>query len=87
MAVRDSKHYTGLTHCQSRQKEAFAFHFNMSLTAINVARAFARQDKRKLSVAKVKTLIHNAMMIHRFSVLSPCATQSSVTTREICEPL
>jgi hypothetical protein len=46
--LRDSKQYTGLTHCQSRQKEALAFHFNMSLTAVNVARAFARQDKRNL---------------------------------------
>ena len=35
--LRDSKQYTGLTHCQSHQKEALAFHFNMSLTAINVA--------------------------------------------------
>lgn len=68
--LRDGKQFTGLTHCQSRQKEALAFHFNMSLTAINVARAFARQDERGLSVANVKTLVHNAMMLRRFSVLS-----------------
>jgi len=68
--LRDGKQFTGLTHCQSRQKEALAFHFNMSLTAINVARAFARQDESGLSVANVKTLVHNAMMLRRFSVLS-----------------
>jgi IS4 transposase len=68
--LRDGKQFTGLTHCQSRQKEALAFHFNMSLTAVNVARAFARQDKKQLSVANVKTLIHYAMMIRRFFMLS-----------------
>ena len=85
--LRDSKQYTGLTHCQSRQKEALAFHFNMSLTAINVARAFARQDKRNLSVANVKTLIHNAMMIHRFSVLSGKLPNKLLNTNDFKELL
>lgn len=35
-----------------------------------MARAFARQDKRNLSMANVKTLIHNAMTILRISVFS-----------------
>ena len=85
--LRDSKQYTGLVHCQSRQKEALAFHFNMSLTAINVARAFARQDKRALSVANVKTLIHNAMMIHRFSVLSGKLPNKLLNTNDFKELL
>lgn len=85
--LRDSKQYTGLTHCQSRQKEALAFHFNMSLTAINVARAFARQDKKNLSVASVKTLIHNAMMIHRFSVLSGKLPNRLLNTNDFKELL
>ena len=85
--LRDSKQYTGLTHCQSRHKEALAFHFNMSLTAINVARAFARQDKRNLSVANVKTLIHNAMMIHRFSVLSGKLPNKLLNTNDFKELL
>ena len=47
--LRDSKQYTGLTHCQSRQKEALAFHFNMSLTAINVARVHIPEHTRSIS--------------------------------------
>lgn len=85
--LRDSKQYTGLTHCQSLQKEALAFHFNMSLTTINVARAFARQDKKDLSVDSVKTLIHNAMMIHRFSVLSGKLPNRLLNTNDFKELL
>lgn len=85
--LRDGKQFTGLTHCQSRQKEALAFHFNMSLTAINVARAFARQDKKELSVANVKTLVHNAMMLHRFSVLSGKLPNRLLNTNDFKELL
>ena len=85
--LRDGKQHTALTHCQSRQKEALAFHLNMSLTAINVARAFARQDKRELSVANVKTLVHNAMMLHRFSVLSGKMPNRLLNTNDFKELL
>ena len=59
----------------------------MSLTAINVARAFARQEKKDLSVASVKTLIHNAMMIHRFSVLSGKLPNRLLNTNDFKELL
>ena len=85
--LRDSKQYTGLTHSQSRQKQALAFHFNMSLTAINVARAFARQEMNNLSVANCKTLIHNAMMMHRFSVLSGKLPNKLLNTNDFKELL
>jgi len=35
---RDAKQFTGLTHCQSRKDVRLDFHFNLSLTALNVAR-------------------------------------------------
>lgn len=41
---RDAKQFTGLTHCQARQEQKLDFHFNLSLTAINVA-----QVQRKLN--------------------------------------
>ena len=85
--LRDGKRYTGLTHCQSRQKQALAFHFNMSLSAINVVRALARHDKGNLSVANVKTLIHNAIMIHRFSVLSGKSPNKLLNTNDFKELL
>ncbi len=63
---RDSKQFMGLTHCQARSKEALSFAFNMSLTSINVAREFARQNHMDLSIGSIKTLLHNAAMLERF---------------------
>ncbi|MBQ0088146.1 MAG: hypothetical protein KBT27_02300 [Prevotellaceae bacterium] len=42
------------------------FAFNLSLSAINVAKAFCRQYNKDYSIADVKLLIHNAIMIERF---------------------
>lgn len=67
---RDAKQFTGLTHCQARNKEALAFAFNMSLSSINVARAYARQENVNLSVGSTKTLLHNAAMVDRFIAMS-----------------
>jgi IS4 transposase len=63
--LRDAKQFTGLTHCQSRKKNSLEFAFNMSLSTINVARAFARENNMELSMANIKTLIHNNMMLRR----------------------
>ena len=67
---RDAKQFTGLTHCQARNKEALSFAFNASLTSVNLARAFARQQGMELSVGSAKTLLHNAAMVDRFIAMS-----------------
>ena len=67
---RDAKQFTGLTHCQARNREALSFAFNASLTSVNVARAFARQQGLELSVGSTKTLLHNAAMVDRFISMS-----------------
>ena len=67
---RDAKQFTGLTHCQARNKEALSFAFNASLTSVNLARAFARQQGMVLSVGSTKTLLHNAAMVDRFIAMS-----------------
>ncbi len=36
---RDARQFTGLTPCQSRQKDRWHVHFNLSCRAINLARA------------------------------------------------
>jgi len=36
---RDAKQFTGLTHCQSRQKQRLHFHFNLTCSAINLVNA------------------------------------------------
>ena len=63
---RDAKQFTGLTHCQTKNNEALSFAINASLTSINLARAFARQQGMDLSVGSTKTLLHNAAMVDRF---------------------
>ena len=67
---RDAKQFTGLTHCQARNKEALSFAFNASLTSVNLARAFARQHGMDLSVGSTKTMLHNAAMVDRFIAMS-----------------
>ena len=67
---RDAKQFTGLTHCQARNKEVLSFAFNASLTSVNLARAFARQHGMGLSVGSTKTLLHNAAMVDRFIAMS-----------------
>ena len=42
------------------------FAFNLSLAAINVAKAFAKEQKLNLSIADSKLLMHNVMMIQSF---------------------
>ena len=63
---RDAKQFTGLTHCQARDTQAMDFAFNLSLSAINVAKAFCKQYGEDYSIADVKLLMHNAMMLDRF---------------------
>ncbi len=35
---RDAKQFTGLTHCQARNAKSLSFHFNSSLSAVNIAK-------------------------------------------------
>ncbi|MCR5325439.1 MAG: transposase, partial [Bacteroidales bacterium] len=46
------------------------FAFNASLSSVNVARAYARQQGHNLSVGSTKTLLHNAAMVDRFIAMS-----------------
>lgn len=71
---RDSKQYTGLTHCQARSKNKLSFHFNIALTAIGVAKAahYLKENqqnlnqKKPLSIADIKTLYFNELMLDLF---------------------
>jgi len=85
--LRDAKQFTGLCHCQSRKKEKLDFAFNCSLTAINVAREFARRHNESLSVAGVKTLMHNAMMLKLFFKMSGHKPNKLLNTNDFKELL
>lgn len=69
--IRDGKQHTGLTHCQARSIEKLDFHFNASLTAVNLAKitqnpTMENQQNKPFSMANVKTLKFNELMLNRF---------------------
>jgi len=68
---RDAKQHTGLTNCQARGKEKLHFHFNMSLTAVSVARAvhwfsIEKEKRKEFSLTDIKTMNYNALLLNRF---------------------
>ncbi|MEM9548917.1 MAG: transposase [Bacteroidota bacterium] len=71
---RDSKQYTGLEHCQSRSPKKLNFHFNASMTSINVAKCILRNGVDKntsipLSIGDLKMKLQNRNMLYRiFSI-------------------
>lgn len=68
---RDSKQFTGLTDCQSRDLDKLHLHFNASLTSVNLAKVKALGKGNVLSMTSVKVLCHNYFFMQRFiSVLS-----------------
>lgn len=67
---RDAKQHTGLSDCQARSKNKLDFHFNTSLTAVNLAKLDWISDTSKaqlpFSMANYKTFFNNALMLDRF---------------------
>ena len=63
---RDSKQYTGLMHCQAREKAKLDFHFNASLAALNVARLEHEvTEKEVFSMASRKRISFNELYLDR----------------------
>lgn len=71
---RDAKQYTGLEQCQARSKKKLNFHFNASMTSINLAKCILRSkvDKDKsipLSIGDLKMKFQNRNLLYRiFSI-------------------
>ena len=68
---RDSKQFTGLTDCQARDAQKLEFHFNASLTALNLAKyeQFLQRDASQpfvFSMASYKRRKLNQHLIERF---------------------
>lgn len=70
---RDAKQFTGLCDCQSRNESSLDFHFNVSLTALNIAKydqlpAQSEDDAEPLSfsMATYKRLAFNQHLLERF---------------------
>lgn len=68
---RDAKQFTGLENCQARSENKLDFHFNMALTATNVAKvahwiSIPKKERGAFSMADIKTMNHNALLMDRF---------------------
>ena len=68
---RDAKQHVGLEHCQARSAEKLHFHWNASLTAVNLAKVehwlpLPKEERGAFSMADIKTLYHNDLMLKRF---------------------
>lgn len=68
---RDGKQHTGLNDCQARSANKLAFHFNASLTAINLAKAtnwlsIPKNERKAFSMTDIKTINHNTLQLNLF---------------------
>jgi hypothetical protein len=75
LLIRDAKQFTGLNDCQARSTNKLEFHWNTALTAINLAKVehwlgLPATERQSFSMATVKTLHHNRLLIDQlFSIL------------------
>lgn len=68
---RDAKQFTGLTDCQARTKDALRFHFNTSLSVLNLLRKRDRElaqdpNSNVCSIASWKARYFNEHLLDRF---------------------
>lgn len=68
---RDAKQFTGLTDCQARNKEALNFHFNASLSTLNLLKKQDRElsehsESKVCSIASWKSRYFNEHLLDRF---------------------
>ncbi|MCL7931325.1 transposase [Halomonas llamarensis] len=68
---RDAKQFLGLNDCQARKEKALHFHFNASMTALNLLKLEDRQhqagNRHVISIARWRTRKANAHLLERFS--------------------
>jgi hypothetical protein len=68
---RDGNQFAGLEECQARSEEKLHYHLNAALTAVSVAKAahylpLAPEKRKTFSMASIKVLYHNELLIERF---------------------
>ncbi len=68
---RDAKQHMGLTQCQARSENKLHFHFNTSLSAVNVAKVTRhlnqpKEQRKPFSLADIKTENFNELMLDLF---------------------
>lgn len=70
--IRDAKQSGGLTDCQARDNKAIEFHWNTSLTAVNLGRGIAHREeskpteKKPFSMKSIKQRFFNEHLLNLF---------------------
>lgn len=89
---RDAKQYTGLNDCQARSENKLDFHFNASLTAVNLAKhdwlSNESTVRTPFSMANYKTFFNNALMLERFIcrfAINPNSAKNQKIVKELLE--
>ena len=89
---RDAKQHTGLNDCQARSKNKLDFHFNASLTAVNLAKydwlSNESTERTPFSMANYKTFFNNALMLERFIcrfAINPNSAKNQKIVKELLE--
>ncbi len=88
---RDGKQHAGLNDCQARSKNKLDFHFNASLTAINLAKithwlSIPKEQRKAFSITDVKTINHNSLQLNLFFDkfgINPYSTKNQKIAREL----
>lgn len=73
--IRDAKQFTGLGDCQARSLNKFDYHLNTALSAVNIAKVEQGAGQKPFSMADVKTLYHNQLLLDRFFSILPEGTK------------
>ena len=68
---RDAKQHTGLEDLQARSENKLDFHFNLSLSTINIAKIthwlpIEKEERPAFSMRNIKTMYHNELLLKRF---------------------
>lgn len=89
---RDAKQFTGLNSCQARSQNKLDFHFNASLTAINLAKQDWLTNKtdayKAFSMADYKTLYNNTLLLERFMcvfAINPYTAKNQKIVKELLD--
>jgi len=88
---RDAKQFTGLTNCQARSENKLNFHFNASMTSVNVAKVLhllsvEKSERTSFSMTDIKTMYHNDLLIQRFIDvfgINPNSTKNQKLVKEL----
>jgi hypothetical protein len=68
---RDAKQFAGFSDCQARDREALHFHFNASVTSVNLARLLSQEEakdkaKQVFSMSSIKQRCFNHHLLELF---------------------